>query len=69
MDDPEFQLRTMQVLTVADDNTHLTYFYASEGMVTAPEKMITMPDAEVGIDISSTLLNELQKNCKCPRCK
>ena len=30
-------------------------------MVTAPEKMITMPDAEVGIDISSTLLNELQK--------
>ena len=39
----------------------MTYFYASEGMVQGPEKMITMPDAEIGIDLSSTLLNELQK--------
>lgn len=60
MDDPDFQFGDASV-SVADNNTTLSYFYASEGMVTAPEKMITMPDAEVGIDISSTLLNELQK--------
>ena len=29
--------------------------------MTSPDKMITMPDAEIKIDLSSTLLNELQK--------
>ena len=56
MDDPDFQFGDAS-LTVADNNSSLAYFYASEGMVTAPDKMITMPDAEIGIDISSTLLN------------
>ena len=60
LEDPDFQFGDAS-LTVADNNSSLAYFYASEGMVTAPEKMITMPDAEIGIDISSTLLNELQK--------
>ena len=48
-------------LSIADSDTSLTYFYASEGMVMSPEKMITMPEAEITIDLSSTLLNELQK--------
>ena len=48
-------------MSIADSDTSLTYFYASEGMVMSPEKMITMPDAEITIDLSSTLLNELQK--------
>ena len=39
----------------------MNYFYASEGMVTSPEKMITMPDAEISFDISSTLLSDLNK--------
>jgi hypothetical protein len=60
LEDPDFQFGDAS-LTVADNNSSLAYFYASEGMVTSPEKMITMPDAEIGIDISSTLLNELQK--------
>ena len=60
LDDPDFQFGDAS-LTIADNNSSLAYFYASEGMVTSPEKMITMPDAEIGIDISSTLLNELQK--------
>ena len=60
LEDPDFQFGDAS-LTIADNNSSLAYFYASEGMVTAPEKMITMPDAEIGIDISSTLLNELQK--------
>ena len=58
--DPDFQFGDAS-LTVADDNSSLAYFYASEGMVTAPDKMITMPDAEINIEISSTLLSELQK--------
>ena len=60
LDDPEFTFGDAS-LTVADDNSSLAYFYASEGMVTAPDKMITMPEAEINIEISSTLLSELQK--------
>lgn len=60
MNDPEFQFGDAS-LTISDDNSALSYFYASDGMVISPEKMINMPDAEIKIDISSTLLNELQK--------
>lgn len=60
MSDPDFQFGNAS-LTISDDNSALSYFYASEGMVISPEKMINMPDAEIKIDISSTLLNELQK--------
>ena len=60
MENPDFNFNE-QSLSIADADTSLTYFYASEGMVMSPEKMITMPDAEINIDLSSTLLNELQK--------
>lgn len=60
LDDPDFQFGDSS-LTVADNNSSLAYFYASEGMVTSPEKMITMPDAEVTFDVSSTLLGDLNK--------
>ena len=59
-EDPEFQFND-SAMTVSDDNSSMSYFYASEGMVTSPEKMITMPEAEISFDISSTLLNDLQK--------
>ena len=60
MEDPDFQFGDAS-LTVADTNTTMSYFYASEGMVNSPDKMVTMPDAEIKIDLSSTLLSELQK--------
>jgi len=60
LENPEFNFNDSS-LSIADADTSLTYFYASEGMVTSPEKMITMPDAEINIELSSTLLNELQK--------
>ena len=60
LSDPEFEFGDTS-LTVADDNSSLAYFYASEGMVTAPDKMITMPDAEIVINLSSSHLSELQK--------
>ena len=60
LSDPEFEFGDTS-LTVADDNSSLAYFYASEGMVTAPDKMITMPDAEIVINLYSSLLSELQK--------
>lgn len=60
LEDPDFQFGDAS-LTVADNNSAMSYFYASEGMVTSPEKMVTMPDAEVGIDISSQLLSDLNK--------
>jgi len=60
LEDPDFQFGDAS-LTVADNNSAMSYFYASEGMVTSPEKMVTMPDAEVSIDISSQLLSDLNK--------
>lgn len=60
MENPDFNFNESS-LAIADADTSLTYFYASEGMVTSPEKMITMPDAEISIDLTSTLLTELQK--------
>ena len=59
-EDPEFQFND-SAMTIADDNSSMSYFYASEGMVTSPEKMITMPESEVSFDMSSTLLSDLQK--------
>ena len=59
-EDPEFQFND-SAMTIADDNSSMSYFYASEGMVTSPEKMITMPESEVNFDMSSTLLSDLQK--------
>ena len=60
MENPDFNFNE-QSLSIADSDTSLTYFYASQGMVMSPEKMITMPESEVSIDLSSSLLNELQK--------
>ena len=59
-EDPDFQFNDA-AMTVTDNNSSMSYFYASEGMVTSPEKMITMPEAEISFDISSTLLNDLNK--------
>ncbi len=60
MDDPDFQFNDSS-LSVADNNSSLSYFYAAEGMVTAPEKMITMPEAEIEFKVTSTLLTDLKK--------
>ena len=60
METPDYEFNEQSV-SISDTNSAMTYFYASEGMVTSPEKMITMPDAEIKIDMSSTLLSELQK--------
>ena len=60
LDNPDFNFNDNS-LSISDTDTSMTYFYASEGMVTSPDKMITMPDAEIKVDLSSTLLNELQK--------
>ena len=60
MDDPDFQFNASS-LSVADNNSSLAYFYAAEGMVTAPDKLITMPDAEIEFKVTSTLLTDLKK--------
>ncbi len=60
MEDPDFNFGETS-LSIADTNSKLAYFYASEGMVVAPDKMITMPDAEIEFAVTSTLLNDLQK--------
>lgn len=60
MDDPDFQFNDTS-LSITDSNSAMNYFFASEGMVVAPDKMITMPNAEITFDLSSTLLNDLNK--------
>jgi len=59
-EDPDFQFND-QAMTISDDNSSMSYFYASEGMVTSPEKKITMPESDIEFDVSSTLLSDLQK--------
>jgi hypothetical protein len=60
LEDPEFNFNDSS-LSISDENSSMNYHFASEGMVVAPDKMITMPDAEISFDVSSTLLNDLNK--------
>lgn len=60
LDDPDFEFNDVS-LSIADQHSAMNYFFASEGMVTTPDKMITMPDSEITFDLSSTLLNDLNK--------
>ena len=60
LEDPDFQFNDTS-LSITDNNSAMNYFFASEGMVVAPDKMITMPDAEITFDLSSTLLHDLNK--------
>ena len=60
LEDPDFEFNDAS-LSIADDSSSLSYFYASEGMVIAPDKIITMPEAEINFDISTQLLNDLNK--------
>ena len=48
LDNPDFNFNDNS-LSISDTDTSMTYFYASEGMVTSPDKMITMPDAEIKV--------------------
>ena len=57
LEDPDFNFGETS-LSIADNNSKLAYFYASEGMVIAPDKMITMPDAEIEFKVTSTLLRQ-----------
>ena len=59
LEDPDFNFGDSS-LSIADTTSKMDYHYASEGMVTAPEKIITMPDVEITFDVSSELLVDLQ---------
>lgn len=60
LEDPDFEFNDAS-LSIADDSSSLSYFYASEGMVIAPDKIITMPESEISFDISTQLLSDLNK--------
>jgi hypothetical protein len=60
LEDPEFEFNDSS-LSITDNHSAMNYFFASEGMVVTPDKMITMPESEVSFDVSSTLLNDLNK--------
>jgi hypothetical protein len=60
MENPEFNFGSAS-LSINDAYSTMDYHSASEGMVTAPEKIITMPDTEINFDVTSELLVDLQK--------
>lgn len=60
LEDADYNFGDVSV-SISDTDSSLSYFYASEGMITAPEKEVKMPESEVNISVSSTLLSELQK--------
>lgn len=48
-------------LQISDGEAAMRYFYAAEGMVVTPEKMITMPPTEIEFTLTDDTLSELQK--------
>lgn len=58
--DPEIDFGE-ESLSISDGSANLRYFYAAEGMVTTPEKMITMPETEIQFTLTEDTLSELQK--------
>lgn len=48
-------------LRISDGEATMNYFYAAEGMVVTPEKMITMPATEIEFVLTEDTLAELQK--------
>ena len=60
LEDPDYQFNETN-LSVSDSDSSMSYFYASEGMVITPDKMVTMPETEIEFSISADLLQDLQK--------
>ena len=60
LEDPDYQFNETS-LSVSDADSSMSYFYASEGMVITPEKMVTMPETEIKFSITADLLQDLQK--------
>jgi hypothetical protein len=58
--DPNIELDE-ESLQISDGEAKMRYFYAAEGMVVTPEKMITMPPTEIEFVLTEDTLNELQK--------
>lgn len=60
METPDFDFGDSSVI-ISDNTASMKYYYASEGMVISPEKMITMPDCEIVFRLDEDTLIEIQK--------
>jgi hypothetical protein len=60
LEDPDYEFNETN-LSVSDSDSSMSYFYASDGMVITPDKMVTMPETEINFSITADLLSDLQK--------
>lgn len=57
---PDFNFGNSSVV-ISESGSNLQYHYASDGMVTTPDKLITMPECEIRFSLDEETLSELQK--------
>lgn len=60
IEDPELEFEDTSVL-IKNNTQKVRYFYSSTEILTTPQKEITMPDAEVGVNLSNEVLNQIRK--------
>jgi hypothetical protein len=65
-DDPELDFQDKYV-TIKDANSSIKYFAADSSVLTAPQKAITFPEAEIEFTLTTTMLAMIQKTASVLR--
>ena len=60
VDDPELELTEDSVL-IRDGKTLIRYFYSAQDLLTSPTKGITMPKAELKLQLSGDVLSKIRR--------
>lgn len=65
-EDPELDFSDKYV-TISQGGESIKYFAADASVLTAPQKAITFPDAEIEFNMSASMLNQIQKTASVLR--
>jgi hypothetical protein len=65
-DDPELDF-SEKFVTIKENGSSIKYFAADPSVLTAPQKAITFPDADIEFTLTSTMLNMIQKTASVLR--
>ena len=60
-DKPELEFSEKYVVLSDNSGSTLTYWFSDPSVVTTPNKLITMPDVDVSLKLTSQLLSNVQK--------
>lgn len=65
-EDPELEFQD-KFVSISQGSMKIKFFAADASVLTAPQKAITFPDAEINFNISSAMLNMIQKTASVLR--